>query len=222
VCVTQPDKHTIIESSRRFQERSSIFRPFFEFLLLVTYGTVFTVTPRLARLVFLPTFGWNLLLGRVFKVRNWWDAVEPRLLLGARPLRRDVATFSNLQIDSVVNLCEEFRGPVDLYAKYSIQQLWLPTTDFQPPSLEQIDQGVEYIEARLNQATTNHGKVYVHCKAGRARSATIVLCWMIKYRGMTSESAQRRLLEVRPHVNPSLHQRPVIREFEQLFTTKSV
>ena len=178
-----------------------------------------TLKPQLARLVFLPTYAWNLLLGRVFKARNWWDEIEPGLLLGARPLRRDVHRFVQLQVGSVINTCEEYRGPVDLYEKHSIDQLWLPTTDFQPPTLEHIQQGVEYIQTRLQPTPT--GKVYVHCKAGRARSATIVLCWMVKYRSMTPEEAQRRLLEARPHVHPTLYQRKVVQEFAKSLGPRS-
>jgi atypical dual specificity phosphatase len=171
------------------------------------------LNPLFAKLLFPPTYAWNLLLGRVLKARNWWDEVEPGLMLGARPLRRDVETFAKLQVGSVVNMCEEYRGPVDLYEKYSIDQLWLPTTDFNAPSLEQVQQGVEYIQARLETDAPRGGKVYIHCKAGRARSATVVLCWMVKYGGMTPEAAQKRLIEVRPHVNRELCQRKVVQEF---------
>ncbi len=118
-------------------------------------------------------------------------------------------------------MCEEYRGPVDLYEKHSIDQLWLPTTDFQAPTLEQVVQGVEYIQARLQTASSIPAKVYVHCKAGRARSATVVLCWLIKYRNMTPESAQRRLLEVRPHVHPEIYLRKVVQEFVQTLKPQS-
>ena len=68
-----------------------------------------------ARLVFLPTLVWNVLLGRVLCVRHWWDEVHPQVILGARPFRRDVAKLANLGVGGVVNTCEEFRGPIDLY-----------------------------------------------------------------------------------------------------------
>jgi atypical dual specificity phosphatase len=183
------------------------------------------LNPQLARLIFLPTYAWNLLLGRVLKSRNWWDEVEPGLLLGARPLRRDVANFAQMNVNAVVNMCEEYRGPVDLYEKHSIDQLWLPTTDFQAPTLEQVIQGVEYIQARLQPTDSASSKVpakvYVHCKAGRARSATIVLCWLVKYRNMTPELAQQRLLEVRPHVHPEIYLRKVVQEFVKTLEPRS-
>ncbi|MFN5274384.1 MAG: hypothetical protein ACK5E3_14335, partial [Planctomycetota bacterium] len=49
--------------------------------------------------------------------------------------------------------------------------------------------------------------------AGRARSATIVICWLVKHRGMSPQEAQAHLLACRPQVNPHLLKRPVVREF---------
>lgn len=165
--------------------------------------------PFFARLIFVPTFGWNILLGRVLRRRRWWDQVESKVLLGARPFRSDVPKLRTLGVRAIVNMCQEFRGLTELYAEHAIEQLWLPTVDFQPPSLKHVVEGVEFIEKFVSQGDS----VYVHCKAGRARSATVVLCWLIKYRGMSSEMAQRKLLEHRPHTNPVLYNRTVVSEF---------
>ena len=37
----------------------------------------------LARSLFFPTLGWNMLLGRALRVRHWWDWVDDQVLLGA-------------------------------------------------------------------------------------------------------------------------------------------
>jgi atypical dual specificity phosphatase len=162
-----------------------------------------------ARLLFLPTLLYNALLGRWLKVRHWWDQVEPGLWLGALPLRADVARLSDLGITGVINMCREYPGPKELYREAGIEQLWLPTVDFQPPTLDDIRRGVAFIERQLSEG----GQVYVHCKAGRARSATIVLCYLMAHAGLTAAQAQRRLLEVRPHVHPNLDQRQVVKQF---------
>ena len=168
-----------------------------------------------ARLVFLPTYAWNLLLGRILRQRHWWDPIEPRIILGARPLRRDVQTLVEQGVGGVVNMCQEYQGPIDLYDHYNIEQLWLPTIDFQSPSLEFVIQGVEFIQRKVES-----GKgVYIHCKAGRARSATVALCWMVKYRGMTAEQAQAKLLDCRPHVNPKIYMREVVVDFVKQLPT---
>lgn len=161
-----------------------------------------------ARTAYYPTLAFNALLGRLLKVRNWWDAVDQHCILGAVPLGNDPQRLHDLGVTGVVNMCEEYAGPTELYNKLGIEQLWLPTTDFQHPSAEMVQRGAEFIERHKKQG----GRVYVHCKAGRARSATIVLWWLVRFGGMTPEQAQEQLLQVRPHVHPTVYRRPVIQE----------
>lgn len=164
-----------------------------------------------ARAVFWPTWGWNLLLGRVFKTRAWWTEVDPGLVLSARPLACDVPRLAAAGISHIVNTCEEFSGFPEHYQQLGIKQLHLPITDFQPPSLAAVDEAVRFIDAAIAQG----GKALVHCKAGRARSATIALCWLMKRHGWTAEQAQAHLLRCRPHVNRRLVERKVVQEFAQ-------
>jgi atypical dual specificity phosphatase len=162
--------------------------------------------------LFLPTFAWNYCLARVLRQRRWWDEVTPHVFLGALPLRRDVPKLAQLGVRGVINLCREYRGPLREYRKFGIEQLWLPTVDFNPPSVPDIAQGVKFLDDM-----TGHGKkVYVHCKAGRARSATVVLCWLVHSCGMTPEQAQAHLLRVRPHVHARLLERQAVQAFLKL------
>ena len=165
--------------------------------------------PFLSRALFLPTFIWNFGMARVFHRRNWWDRVDEHVILGALPLRRDVPRMADQGVRGVINMCREYRGPLTEYARFGIEQLWLPTVDFNPPSFEDTCKGVEFLEdhAQLGQV------VYVHCKAGRARSATVVICWLIKYKRMSPEDAQLHLIQCRPHVNAKLLERPVVQQF---------
>ncbi|WP_233215504.1 phosphatidylglycerophosphatase and protein-tyrosine phosphatase 1 family protein [Rhodopirellula bahusiensis] len=166
-----------------------------------------------ARVVFLPTLWWNMLLGRVLKVRNWFDWIDPLVIVGARPFARDVEGLAKLNVGGVVNTCEEYCGPVDEYAKHDIEQLHLPITDFTHPSLQDVTTGVAFIQRHVESGKA----VYIHCKAGRARSATIAICWLIAHKGMTPDEAQAWLLEKRPHINPRLTQRPVVQRFAREF-----
>ena len=166
----------------------------------------------LARAVFSPTLAYNVLLGRALRLRRWWDYVDEQLILGALPFRRDAGRLKSLGVTGVVNMCEEYSGPTVEYGKLQIEQLHLPTTDYHHPQSEYVELGAEFIERHIAAG----GKVYVHCKAGRARSATIVLWWLVRYRGLTPEEAQQRLLKARPHVNPRVYQRPVIQKLYSL------
>lgn len=162
-----------------------------------------------AKLVFLPTLVWNMLLGRWLKVRNWWDRIDETLIVGALPFEKDVPAMAAAGVTCVVNTCAEYGGPVQAYEASGIRQLRVPTIDFTHPSLDSVNQAVAFIE----QQTRDGGTVYVHCKAGRARSATVAMCWLIQHRNMTPEQAQALLLEKRPHVNPHVYNRPVVRQF---------
>jgi atypical dual specificity phosphatase len=167
----------------------------------------------IARIFYYPTLALNVLMGRWLKIRNWWDPVDPHCILGAVPLGNDPQLLKDLGVTGVVNMCEEYPGPVQIYQRLGIEQLWLPTTDFQHPSDEMVQQGAEFIQRHKQQG----GRVYVHCKAGRARSATIVLWWLVRFGGMTPKQAQQHLLQARPHVHPIVYRRPVIRRlYEQL------
>jgi atypical dual specificity phosphatase len=164
-----------------------------------------------ARLLFLPTLAWNVLLGRVLKLRRWWDEIEPRVLIGALPFARDVPRLAASGVTAVVNTCEEWSGNTAAYDKAGIRQLRIPIVDFTHPTLAEVQKGVKFIESELQRG----GKVYVHCKAGRGRSATLVACWLIAARQMSRQQAQKRLSERRPHVNPRIADRPVVIEFER-------
>jgi len=164
-----------------------------------------------AKVVFYPTLAWNCLLGRVLKVRNWWDHVDSNVIVGAYPFARDVQAMSRDGVSAVVNTCEEYAGPVEQYSQFGIEQLRIPTTDFTHPKLEDVQRAVEFVQEHVQRG----GTVYIHCKAGRARSATVALCWLLKYRHMDLQEAQKHLLRSRSHINPRLTQRPVVIQFSQ-------
>jgi len=168
-----------------------------------------------AAILFYPTLALNVLLARVLTVRNWWDDVDDHVVLGAMPFKSDVRKLSDIGVGAVVNTCEEYPGPMEKYDKFGITQLRVPTVDFTHPSLDSVERAVTFME---EQAEDGH-KIYVHCKAGRARSATVVLCWLIKREQMTAKQAQQKLLDVRSHVNPRLTERPVVQQYESKYLT---
>ncbi len=150
---------------------------------------------------------WTILLGRVLKLRNWWDEVDDCVILGAIPFYSDVRSLKELGVKCIINLCAESEGPVTLYEKYNIDYFALPTTDFTCPNIENIEKGVSIIQKYENQ------KVYVHCKAGRGRSATIVYCWLVCCRKYSLEHAMELLILKRPQVNRKLYKREIVKKY---------
>jgi atypical dual specificity phosphatase len=165
-----------------------------------------------AYLLYYPTLLWTILLGRVLKVRNWWDEVDYCIILGAIPFSSDVSSLKEMGVKCIVNLCAESTGPVALYKKYNIDYYALPTTDFTCPGIENIEKGVSIIQ----QYKDKDEKVYVHCKAGRGRSATIVFCWLVCYKHYDIEEAMRLLISKRPQVNKKLYRRETVKKYIEL------
>ncbi len=165
-----------------------------------------------ARTLFLPTLGWNCLLGRVLRVRHWWDQIDDFVWMGAMPWARDVPALQRLGVGAVVNTCEEYAGPVAAYGDAGIEQLRIPTIDFTSPALEDVVRAVTFMQQQIRLGR----RVYVHCKAGRARSGTVVLCWLIAARGLTPEQAQDQILQRRPHAYRFLARRTVVRQYWEM------
>ena len=61
-----------------------------------------------------------------------------------------------------------------------------------------IFRGVSFIEEVI--ANDPEASVYVHCKAGRTRSATLVGCYLMNRYGWTPERAVEFMREKRPHI----------------------
>lgn len=125
------------------------------------------------------------------KPKKWpvCNEITDGLVLGRLPLknRDDHRTMIDQQgIGAVLSLVEHFENhnlgvlsdPVTPknWVKLGIDHMQIETPDFSPLSVEDIAKGVNFIEEEIRQGK----KVYVHCKAGRSRSAAIVVAYLIK------------------------------------------
>jgi atypical dual specificity phosphatase len=163
-----------------------------------------------SRIMFYPTIGyWGLM--SALRGIDWWNEIEADLLLGGAPAPQKyrLPKLKNRQVTAVLNMCEEWRGPVDVYRADGIYHKRIEAMDFEPPTLDEVVQGVRFIE---DQLAVGH-KVLVHCKVGRGRSATVVLCWLMKQRDMTPETAQECLQRRRPIVTKTIFERQVVADF---------
>ncbi|KAK1667190.1 hypothetical protein QYE76_055349 [Lolium multiflorum] len=152
-----------------------------------------------ARVLFYPTLLYNVLRNQFEAEFRWWDRVDQCILLGAVPFPSDVPRLKQLGVQGVVTLNEPYETlvPMSLYQAHGIDHLVIATRDYCfAPSLEDICRAIEFIHHNASQG----GTTYVHCKAGRGRSTTIVLCYLIKYRNMTPEAALDHVRSIRPRV----------------------
>lgn len=138
-----------------------------------------------SKLYFYPTFPLTLLS----RLGNFWTCVDKTVFLGVAPMKiLGVPKMLHKQgVRGVVNMCYEYGGPTEEYARLGIEQLHLPCVDHCEPSVEQLNQAVTFIKKFQEKGE----KVYVHCKAGHGRGASVALGWMMTQNKETSPKVSR-------------------------------
>lgn len=131
--------------------------------------------------------------------RALWSRVPGTLVVvGTVPLwASDVRKLHSEGVRTVVNLCREWENHKDLYALLGITTIYIPTVDFDPPSLADTLRGVEAIAAAVARGEST----YVHCKAGRGRSVCVVLAYLILHNGLSPRGADALIRSGRPHIS---------------------
>ncbi|KAK4781214.1 hypothetical protein SAY87_017320 [Trapa incisa] len=164
-----------------------------------------------ARILFYPTLLYNVFRNKIEADFRWWDEIDQHLLLGAVPFPKDVPRLKQLGVGGVITLNEPYETlvPTSLYYAHEIDHLVIPTRDYLfAPSFVDINRAVDFIHKNKSHGQTT----YVHCKAGRGRSTTIVLCYLakyknqmlhffqVKYKHMTPAAALEYVRAIRPRV----------------------
>lgn len=126
-----------------------------------------------SKLFFLPTFPITILM----RVGNYWTTIDDTLYLGCAPmgLLGHPSELHKLGVRGVINMCYEYNGPKSYYSDLGIKQLHLPTVDHFEPTVSQMTEAIQFIKEYKKRGE----KVYVHCKAGHGRAASIAMCWMM-------------------------------------------
>ncbi|XP_058764550.1 phosphatidylglycerophosphate phosphatase PTPMT1-like [Vicia villosa] len=152
-----------------------------------------------ARALFYPTLVYNVVRNRLQAEFRWWDKVDEFVLLGAVPFPIDVPRLKDLGVRGVITLNESYETlvPTTLYHAHGIDHLVIPTRDycFAPP-LNDICRAVDFIHKNALSGRTT----YVHCKAGRGRSTTIVICYLVHHKLMSPDAAYEYVKSIRPRV----------------------
>ncbi|NXI53883.1 PTPM1 phosphatase, partial [Chloroceryle aenea] len=105
-------------------------------------------------------------------------------------------------VRAVVTLNEEYETrflccSAQEWAAMGVEQLRLSTVDLTGvPTLENLHKGVEFI--LKHRACGN--SIYVHCKAGRSRSATMVAAYLIQLHRWSPQEAIEAIAKIRPHI----------------------
>ncbi|KAF5734922.1 putative dual specificity protein phosphatase DSP8 [Tripterygium wilfordii] len=168
-----------------------------------------------ARALFYPTLLYNVVRNKIQAEFRWWDRVHEFVLLGAVPFPTDVPRLKELNVHGVITLNEPYETlvPTSLYHAHGIDHLVIPTRDYCfAPSLSDICKAVDFIFKNESSGQLT----YVHCKAGRGRSTTVVLCYLVKHKQMTPEGAYQFVRSIRPRVLLASSQWQAVQEYYHL------
>ncbi|XP_060535697.1 phosphatidylglycerophosphatase and protein-tyrosine phosphatase 1 [Cylas formicarius] len=177
-----------------------------------------------ARITFYPTLLYNVLMEKVTP-RQWYNRIDDTVLLGALPfpdVAKGLAEKENVK--AVVSMNEDYElllaADGKVWRGQGIAFLQLATTDiFATPCQKKLNEGVEFINQFVKPENVINGvspsSVYVHCKAGRTRSATLVGCYLMKRYNWTPEQAVNHMKEKRPHILLHSKQWDALRIFHQ-------
>uniref|UniRef100_A0A7M4FJL9 Protein tyrosine phosphatase mitochondrial 1 n=1 Tax=Crocodylus porosus TaxID=8502 RepID=A0A7M4FJL9_CROPO len=142
-----------------------------------------------ARLLFYPTLLYTLARERLpLRRRPGFHRIDRSVLLGALPLRARSPRVRQLvqeeNVRAVLTLNEDYETrflccSAREWEAMGVEQLRLSTVDLTGvPTLENLQKGVEFVLKHRECGNS----VYVHCKAGRSRSATMVAAYLIQVR----------------------------------------
>lgn len=114
--------------------------------------------------------------------------------------------FKKLGVCIEINLDNERKEiPPDDMEGY----FWMPVVDGYPPNQIQLSIGTSII----NEAVKERRTVYVHCRNGHGRSPTLVAAYLMKYKNMTLEEAEKLIKEKRPEIHIEESQKEALIKF---------
>jgi protein-tyrosine phosphatase len=132
--------------------------------------------------------------------------ITPHLYLGGQYHLKSLNRLSTLGVTGIVNM----RTTTIHKAEVPTMKICnLPTVDKTAPTLENLKKGVQFITEQVK----NGGKVYIHCRMGEERGATMTIAYLIST-GLTYEDAYALVKSVRTFIRPIPAQIARLREFE--------
>ncbi|XP_075693925.1 phosphatidylglycerophosphatase and protein-tyrosine phosphatase 1 [Rhinoderma darwinii] len=181
-----------------------------------------TLQSAATRVVFYPTLLYNVIMEKISS-RKWYDRIDETIVLGALPFRgMSDRLVKEENVRGVITMNEEYETRLLCHSSQEwkglgVEQLRLSTVDFTGvPTLEHLQKGVEFVHRHRKMGNS----VYIHCKAGRSRSATMVAAYLIERHKWKPDVASAFIAEIRPHILIHNRQHQMLEKF-CLFVTNA-
>jgi predicted protein tyrosine phosphatase len=146
-----------------------------------------------------------------------FDWIDERLAVGGRfPMEAAEQLARREGIGAVVDLRVECCDDASVLRVHGVEFLHLPTEDGCAIAPSMIDQGVEWVRARLERET----RVLIHCEHGIGRSVLLALCTLVAG-GVAPLDAMNRIKSARPVVSPAPEQLEAFRTWVKRYHRRS-
>lgn len=132
--------------------------------------------------------------------------IDNQIYVSALPKTRDWPFLKEIGIKHVINLMMEPHNN-QFVETFGIKVFHVPVKNYSPPSMEQIEQVINFIEEN------RHDKILIHCWAGLGRTGTIVACYLIKHENMSADKAIKHIRNLRPGSVETKEQEKIINEY---------
>ncbi len=163
-------------------------------------------------------------LSNAFLIKQpWWHFITPNLILGGIPLKNYDHTkeLQRKGVKAVYAVLEDFEAKTETFfsspvlrkdwEKAGIRYERLCCEDMTAMSLKSLQVAVRFVRDAIA-----HGKiVYLHCKAGRGRSAMIAIAYLMREKKMSLQKALELVCTKRYVVNLRPCQLERLQEYER-------
>lgn len=136
--------------------------------------------------------------------------ITANLFLGSQFNLIGLEKLKALGVTAIVNM--RIHDIYEQHTTLGVKYLHLPTIDNTPPKIEDLKQGVVFIENEIKIG----GKVYVHCREGIGRGPTMAIAYLLKL-GTTLSDAIQLIKKIRPFINPKPSQLSRLQELELFY-----
>ena len=154
-----------------------------------------------ARTFYYPSILYNVVTNKLTG-QQWYNRINDHIILGAIPLKFLTKDLVKHNVKGVVALNEDYElrymyNTEEEWKRHGIRLLRIATQDlFASPSIPDIQTAIGFID----EISKTGGTVYVHCKAGKTRSTTVVACYLIQTQKISPDSAYDFIKSKRPQV----------------------
>ncbi len=185
------------------------------------------------KIIFFISFLCGTLLPHDKKRRSHWAWITDQIMLGALPIKTKFLKHGAHQL-KIIEQAKQKKHPlgliVSIVTPFELKGEGILLTPVSPEDWHHL--GVETIQLsipdfsaevsvdamkpvmeKIKQTIEKGRSVYIHCKAGRARSWMTLMCYLVAEKGMDFEAAKNLIKSKRTHVCPTKDQMEFVRVY---------